>query len=396
LAPFCRRPARKPPTGVRREAYARFAVMRGMKVACAVLLVGGTAFATGGAALAAPVPAHFEPGSVSFISASQGFVLGTSPCTTEPCRAVLVTTANGSKTWAATTAPAAPFASASSPSSGSVGKVLFANADDGWVYGPTLWATYNGAESWAKVKLGGPVYLLATSTQEVYAVVGNCSPSAHNCPAPTLRLERAAVGSAAWQTVAGVSGYGTTAVLTANSANAWVSFSPKGAGAVMIWRSANSGSTWQRLPNPCYEPSQATDLAGMASPGGDLLFELCAGNPGAGQEGKSLWASSNGGTSGHVVNQLPLGGLALGLAAPTKSDILVTAVSGASFVYRSTNGGLTWANHTFADGGAGFYDFAFVTPSFGDTVEGSPADGPNSARLLETSDGGATWSPVHI
>jgi photosystem II stability/assembly factor-like uncharacterized protein len=86
----------------------------------------------------------------------------------------------------------------------------------------------------------------------------------------------------------------------------------------------------------------------------------------------------------------------LDIAAPTSSDILVTAVSGASFVYRSTNNGGTWATHTFADGGAGFYDFAFATPSFGATVEGSAADGPNGARLLETSDGGATWSPVHI
>jgi hypothetical protein len=370
--------------------------MRTMKIACTVLLVGGAAsFGTGAGATAAPVPAHFEPGSVSFVSASQGFVLGTSPCTSQPCT-TLLTTANGSKAWAATAPPPAPFASASSTSSASVSQVLFANASDGWVYGPTLWATYNGAESWARVKLGGPVYLLATSAQEVYAVVGNCSPSAHNCPTPTLKLERAAVGSAAWHTVQGVSGYGTTAVLTANGANAWVSFPPKSVGAVMIWRSSNSSSTWQRLPNPCYQPSQATDLAGMASPGGDLLFELCAGNPGAGQEGKSLWASTNGGKNGHVVSQLPLGGLALSIAAPSSRDIVVTAVSGASFVYRSTNGGSTWATHTFADGGAGFYDFAFVTPSFGNTVEGSPVDGPNDDRLLETSDGGATWSPVHF
>jgi hypothetical protein len=333
---------------------------------------------------------------VSFISASEGFVLGTSPCTTEPCAAALVMTADGSKTWASTAAPHVPFSSASSPSSGSVGKVLFANASDGWVYGPTLWATYNGAQTWTKVKLGGPVYLLATSGDEVYAVVGSCSPSAHNCRTPTLKLERAIVGSDAWHTVGGVSGYGTTAVLFAKNANAWVSFAPKSAGAVMIWKSSNSGSSWQRLPDPCYDPSEATDLAALASPGDDRLFELCAGNPGAGQEGKSLWASTSSGTSGHFVSQLPLGGLASDVAAPTRSDILVTAVSGASFVYRSTNGGSTWATHGFVDGGSGLFDFAFATPSFGVTVEGGPVDGPSNDRLLETSDGGATWSPVHI
>jgi len=91
-----------------------------------------------------------------------------------------------------------------------------------------------------------------------------------------------------------------------------------------------------------------------------------------------------------------MGGLAWSIAAPSSSDILVTAVSGASFVYRSTNGGSIWASHTFADGGAGFYDFAFATPSFGSTVEGSPMDGPNDDRLLETSNGGGTWSAVHI
>jgi photosystem II stability/assembly factor-like uncharacterized protein len=86
----------------------------------------------------------------------------------------------------------------------------------------------------------------------------------------------------------------------------------------------------------------------------------------------------------------------LSVAAPTAKVVLVTAVSGAGFVYRSTNGGSTWATRTFADGGAGFYDFAFATPSFGTTVDGAPVDGPNDDRLLETSDGGATWSRAHI
>jgi hypothetical protein len=370
--------------------------MRTVTISCSALLVGGAIFfGTAQAATASPVPTHFEPGSVSFVSASTGFVLGTSPCANAPCTA-LVTTANGGQSWERVATPPASFASASSPSSVSVSQVLFANASDGWVYGPTLWATYNGAGNWAEVKLGGPVYLLATTAHEVYAVVGSCSPSANNCPTPALRLERSAVGSPVWHTVAGISGYGTTGLLNAKGDDAWVSFPPKNTGPVMIWRTSDSGGTWQRLPNNCYQPSQATDLAGMASPGGNVLYELCAGNPGAGQEGKALWVSNNGGTSGHVVSRLPLGGLALSIASPTTTDVLVTAVSGASFVYRSTNSGNTWATRNFSDGGAGFYDFAFVTPTFGATVEGGPQDGPSKDKVLDTTNGGATWSTVHI
>lgn len=368
-----------------------------VRVPCAAIVVAAAGFfGTAAVATTTPVPAHFEPASVSFISASTGFVLGTSPCPNAPCSALL-STVNGGKTWAVVTAPPAPFAAASSPSSASVSQVVFASATDGWVYGPTLWATYNAAASWAQVKLGGPVYLLATSAQEAYAVVGTCSPGANNCPRPGLRLARATVGSSVWHSVPRVSGYGTTALLTVNGSDAWVSFRPSSdTGAVMIWGTANDGSTWRRLPDPCYQPSEATDLAGMASPGDDLLFELCAGNPGAGQEGKSLRASSNGGTTSHVVSHLPLGGLAWGIAAPSSRDVLVTAVSGASFVYRSTNAGSTWATQMFRDGGEGFYNFAFATPSFGATVEGNPIDGPPYNRLLETDNGGATWSPVHI
>ena len=104
--------------------------------------------------------------------------------------------------------------------------------------------------------------------------------------------------------------------------------------------------------------------------------------------------SSDGGSTSHLVSHLPLGGLALGIAAVGGQKVYVTAVSGASDVYSSKNGGRTWAANIFDDGGAGLTDIHFATPSFGAAIEGQPVDGPTTNRLLVTSDGGAIWSAV--
>ena len=365
-------------------------VMISMRKVWAALAVGATAFfGIAPVVTAAPVPSHFEPGSVSFISASKGFLLGTSPCAHAPCTALLETT-NGGKQWAKVAGPGAPFASQASRSPQSVSQVVFANAADGWAYGESLWATYDGAASWQRVNLGGLVFSLASSAGVVYAVVGSCSPGVGGCQTPTLRLEMATIGSSSWQSVPGVAGYGSWALLAVSGGSAWVSLSPRHFGAALIWTSADGGANWHSLPDQCYQPKQATDLAGLASPGGSVVFELCAGDPGAGQEGKSLRVSSNGGSTTHLVSQLPLGGLASGIAVAGSQHVFVTAASGASDVYRSSNGGRTWATRTFNDGGAGLYDFRFVTPSFGVAVEGQPQDG--SSSLLVTNNGGVSWA----
>jgi photosystem II stability/assembly factor-like uncharacterized protein len=369
--------------------------MTTFKNACTALLVGSMAFfglAQVAEAAADPVPAHFEPGSVSFVSPSLGYLLGTSPCGHAPCTAVL-STANGGKAWAKMSAPDASFATQGTRYVASVNQILFANASDGWAYGDSLWATYNGAKTWQQVDLHGPVFAFDSSAQVAYAVVGSCAPNGSKCPDPVLRLERSSVGSHSWQTVRSLAGYGTSALLAVNGKSAWVSLFPKDRGAAMLWATTDGGATWHSLPDSCFQPSQATDLAGLAAAGGSVVFELCAGDPGAGSEGKALRMSSNGGSTSHVVSHLPLGGLAQDIAAAGTRDVYVTAVSGASDVYRSVNGGKTWAAFIFDDGGAGLSDIRFASPSFGSAIEGQPVDGAAN-KLLVTDNGGATWSAL--
>jgi photosystem II stability/assembly factor-like uncharacterized protein len=166
---------------------------------------------------------------------------------------------------------------------------------------------------------------------------------------------------------------------------------PTATGAASVWASA-SGTSWHRYPDPCYNRSQGIDLAGLFAPTTKVLFELCAGNPGAGQEAKSLRLSTNGGATSRLVSNLPLGGLAYGIAASNSKDVVVAAVSGASIIYRSANGGGTWGTKTFNDGGAGLFDLQFAAPALGAVVEGRPGLGTSTNRLLVTRDGGTTWS----
>ena len=222
--------------------------MTTFKNACTALVVATTAFlGLAQVATASPVPANFEPGSVSFVSPSTGFLLGTSPCAHVPCTAVLTTT-NGGEAWKRVATPSASFASSVSRYPASVSQLVFADASDGWAYGNSLWATYNGSTSWRQVDLGGPVFSLNSSAHVAFAVVGSCSPSGAKCPVPALHLERSTVGSRTWQTVPGVSGYGNTALIAVSGENAWVSLSPRGHGAAMIWATTDGGTQWHSLP----------------------------------------------------------------------------------------------------------------------------------------------------
>jgi hypothetical protein len=182
------------------------------------------------------------------------------------------------------------------------------------------------------------------------------------------------------------------ALLASNGSTVFVALWPTSRAKASIWRSAN-GTTWQRHSEACFKPSQAIDLAGLAAPTSTTLFELCAGNPGAGQEGKYVEVSTNGGASANLAGKLPLGGLTDAFAAATVGDVTVGAASGATFLYHSLNGARTWSTKTFGDGGAGLNDLQFAGRTLGAVVEGRPGLG-GSDRLWLSRNGGSNWSAV--
>jgi hypothetical protein len=88
--------------------------------------------------------------------------------------------------------------------------------------------------------------------------------------------------------------------------------------------------------------------------------------------------------------------------------LAIATSSGASWIYRRTDGGVTWtAAVSYDDGGLGWGDFGFTDATHGLVIHGPRADlqlngaaasalGPHAATLFLTGDAGATWYPVSI
>src|SRR5580658_1050206 len=97
---------------------------------------------------AGPVPSGFRPASVTFVSASLGWVLGSAPCTHKPCTSIVRTT-DGGRHWAGIPAPR--FELATFAGTRGLDRLRFADASDGFAFGSQLWATHNGGASWHRV-----------------------------------------------------------------------------------------------------------------------------------------------------------------------------------------------------------------------------------------------------
>jgi photosystem II stability/assembly factor-like uncharacterized protein len=157
-------------------------------------------------AVAAQVSPNFEPASVSFVSASDGFVLGNTPCAHTPCTALLVTT-DGGKKWSPVAAPRVALwsgcggACAPSQPPSDVTTVVFANASDGWVFGPSLWATTNGGHFVSRLPLEGLTSgVVAASSGHLFAVATTATGA--EAPSATSILYCSTDGGRTWSTKA--------------------------------------------------------------------------------------------------------------------------------------------------------------------------------------------------
>jgi hypothetical protein len=319
---------------------------------------------------------------MTFVSASDGWVLGTAPCAVQPCTSVVRTT-DGGASWVGIPAPVFPL----DPSSWQTGLnyLRFANTLDGFAFGSQLWATHDGGASWQPVSLPGRIGDLETSAGVVYAVVLGQDNG--------VTIYRSLATGGAWTPVPGLpAGVPDPADnppmslgrITLHGTAAWIILGGQ-------LYATQTGQSWVREPVTC---APGYTMASTATYSTQQLTLLCAGNPAAGSEGKTLYSSDDGGASFSLAGTPPFGGDHLELLAePTAQHIFLATFSGATWLDVSGDGGSTWGSAlTIDDGGLGWSDFGFTTPTQGVAIEGNTVSA--SSTMYMTWDAGQTWHKI--
>jgi photosystem II stability/assembly factor-like uncharacterized protein len=327
-----------------------------------------------------PVPRGFRVASVTFVSASDGWVLGTTrTCAHAPCTSVLRTT-DGGRTWVGIPAP--KYKLARFGMSAGLLRLRFADTVDGFAYGSQLWVTHNGGSGWHRVKqVPGYITDLEASAGVVYAastVTKSGRQEIFSSPA----------GSDSWKPVKGLpkaAGAGGLGEITLHGKAGWVILGGR------LYATQN-GSRWTKEGFAC---RAGFGIASVGAYSARQITLLCTGDPALGSTRKVLYASSDGGAHFTRVGSPPRGGDGGLLAEPTPSQVLVASASAASWIYASTDGGRHWGTaKMLQDGGLGWNDFGFTTASQGVAVEGTQA--LSSSNLWLTRNAGRSWSKVRF
>ena len=345
----------------------------------------------------APVPDNFRPTSITFVSAFTGWVIGQAgtpgDCATPFCTSVARTDDKG-KTWTGVPAPL------TGPADGATGvsKIRFLNGNDGWAFGPELFATHDGGHTWSQVVTNGlRVTELETVNGRAFALFASCTGTgaafAAHCATYTLYSSPASsddwtpVGSA----TSGLAGRAASLVLTGTRGYV---LAPNR----MLYSGPVSGSApWQQVKAiPCPVGTPLTDGqptgALLAAASAENLVLACASSSAPGtQQAKQIFTSADGGITWQNAAAAPALGLATSAAAsPSGTYVLAT---GQGIDVQPAGSG-TWQAATLAGtppaGGFGYV--GMTTDAQGVALPANPAVG----TVWFTFDGGKTWTPTSV
>jgi photosystem II stability/assembly factor-like uncharacterized protein len=316
------------------------------------------------------------------VSARVGFVLGTAPCGQRSCTVTLRTTNRGAS-WVELSAPAAQITFGDMSG---VWGVRFADARRGYAFGAGLWQTTDGAGSWQHVSIPGRVVLALATVQDREVVIATTACAHGFTCAKGIALYHRRLTATKWQRFAGVTGvsnFNTSITVHGKVVRALLDYG--------LYVSTDGGVSFQSHSQPCVPPPGGILSPAAITDDGSHSYLLCTGPAGPGSIGKFLYRTTTTSATWTQVGRPPEPGGPDGFAAGSDKAIVLAAASGASFLYRSTDGGRHWRTAlTDYDGGVGWGDLAFTSATDGAVIHGA-VTGPGSGEVLLTNDGGRTW-----
>ena len=287
---------------------------------------GGLPQATG------PAPTGFSPADFSFIGASFGWALG-NDCGSAPCRAKVARTTNGGRTWHAL--PSLGGLATNEESGDSVRAIRFGNQDNGWLFGPALYATHNGGQSWKRLPTQGDVIALEQTKGTTWVVVSSCQ--AGGCKLSLWTAPSSSDSFVMRSVIPGTDANEKTYQLVrAGSTHGWLS--GWGNGDSQILRTTDGGKTWKEIANPCDTQGNYRQRLSRYDTrnlwlvcGSDAEGDTQVSNVYHSTDAGSHWGSKNAGPKNAAFTDLQaFGATQLGLLSTTEG------------VMRTTDGGITW------------------------------------------------------
>ncbi|MGD1034240.1 MAG: hypothetical protein ABR977_07395 [Candidatus Dormibacteria bacterium] len=344
-----------------------------------------TSSATVGPATPAATPiAGFAAASVTFVSSEDGWALGT-----VGGALALARTQNGGSSWTSVTPPPTHFSGQATEASSGVSGIRFANTEDGWAYGPELWATQNGGGSWSAISLpgvpaGSPVWSLETSGGVVVAAVEAAGTG-------SIRIETSPIGSSGWALSPATVEIGAGPIpdpqLVLQGSAGWLLENDR----TVVGGALLQSGSWSSWTAACSTEQGAAALAASSSQ--DLMAVCDVGAYSGASPTEVAFVSTNGGAGFSALStDLPSGCQgSTTLASPSTS---VAAAGCGAGIVATFNGGGSWGTVYAGGSGSTIAYVGFTTTTQGVAI--ATASGSDTGTLLMTRNGGESWAVVTI
>ena len=279
---------------------------------------------------------------------------------------------------------------------------------DTFLYGPKFFVSHDNAKSWNRVRESGPVLDVSAIGPSVWIVVSACThpDTVSSLPCPVHLLE-SKNGGRSWAS-SPVSPEGVTGGFSYNSAegqsylvrtsqsSAYLMLRPSSIvhgspDVVPLWFTSNGGSSWSNRRVPCHIDAMSAVLS--VSPEGSLMA-VCASQPSAGEQIKSVLDSVDGGRTWTLKTKSNIDFGYLG-SIDLVSNQEAYLVGDRGPVLVTHDGGSHWfpVRGVTAGGGGGTSLVEFFTPSHG-LVFGNDDNNNEMLTLWSTADGAKLWSAV--
>ena len=359
-------------------------------LAAVVVLLGARRADAGSSAAHSPmIPAGFQPESFTAINDLDWWLLGGYGCRQLKCRAAVLRTTNGGRSFTALPTPTEYLdGSSGGREVPGVNQITFANHDDGWANGSGLWSTHDGGASWRRVPTPGNVDELVSAGGYVYATVDSG-------PAGRVRtyasLWRSPVNHDQWARLreAGTVSDGLAArgseVLVQSSYRA----KPFYALGSYLLVSHDSGRRFSRYgaPSPdssnAFDPTSAATIWALSSGG---HFEFVTRSTNSGRKFRP---------AGPRLEQGPPNGTPFA-AASDSTAVLATGYpqTGRPSLYRTTDGGKHYT--TIGPKGVNWTYLGFTDSTHGAGLAATTTPLSTGSSLYYTTDAGRSYHRVPI